>query len=518
MYNEPDAKRQYSRFKTGKTERNGAAEMSIQESETAGSGKEKADRTVRRKRLLRASACLLFALALILLADGRKPKFYMTGGQEIETSYGQPFEEPGIYAVLSGRLFGDGRRLLPILTEGSVDPNTLGSYELKYSTRFLLREFNCTRTVKVADLTAPVITLENRYGYQVNWLDGYEEEGYHAIDDVDGDLTDRVSVEETDDGILYSVQDAAGNRAETVRHPQYSLARPKLSLNGEPEMHILASLEEFQDPGCTAGNATGDDLTDRIRTGGRVIPYSAGVYELVYSVTNAKGVTVSATRRVTVDPVERPETVYPEKKTVYLTFDDGPGPYTDMLLDVLDRCGVRATFFVTGENPNHAACIRRAYEAGHAIGVHTASHKYREIYADESAFFEDFMQVQELIYRQTGSYTRICRFPGGSSNTVSSFNPGIMTRLAKALEDLGYVYFDWDVASGDAGETTDTETVYRNVIDGIKDRQTSVVLQHDIKKYSVAAVEKIILWGQSNGYEFKTLDLTSPPTHLTIAN
>ena len=118
----------------------------------------------------------------------------------------------------------------------------------------------------------------------------------------------------------------------------------------------------------------------------------------------------------------------------------------------------------------------------------------------------------------TGSYTRLCRFPGGSSNTVSSFNRGIMSRLSRALEDLGYRFFDWNVSSGDAGGTTDSSVVVQNVIDGCSGRSYSVVLQHDIKDYSVAAVEDIIIWGLNNGYRFAALDMSSPEAHHGINN
>ena len=123
-----------------------------------------------------------------------------------------------------------------------------------------------------------------------------------------------------------------------------------------------------------------------------------------------------------------------------------------------------------------------------------------------------------MIYRQTGSYTRIFRFPGGSSNTVSRFNRGIMTRLSQDMSDMGYRYFDWNVSSGDAGETTRTDTVYQNIVDGCSTLRASVVLQHDIKDYSVAAVERVILWGLNNGYVFRPLDLSSPEVHHKIAN
>ena len=123
-----------------------------------------------------------------------------------------------------------------------------------------------------------------------------------------------------------------------------------------------------------------------------------------------------------------------------------------------------------------------------------------------------------MIYRQTGQYTNLFRFPGGSSNTVSSFNPGIMSRLAYTMTNMGYRYFDWNVTSGDAGETTRTRTVIANVKEGCSEHRVSVVLQHDIKDFSVDAVEEIILWALNNGYTFLPLDESSPGMHHGINN
>jgi peptidoglycan/xylan/chitin deacetylase (PgdA/CDA1 family) len=74
------------------------------------------------------------------------------------------------------------------------------------------------------------------------------------------------------------------------------------------------------------------------------------------------------------------------------------------------------------------------------------------------------------------------------------------------------------VDSNDAGGAKTAEEVYENVINGIKKRPVSVVLQHDIRQFSVDAVEKIIIWGLDNGYTFLPLDETSPICQHTLAN
>lgn len=93
-----------------------------------------------------------------------------------------------------------------------------------------------------------------------------------------------------------------------------------------------------------------------------------------------------------------------------------------------------------------------------------------------------------------------------------------MTRLTQAVRENGFYYFDWNVDSKDASSAKTSNDVYKNVIEGVNKRDISVVLQHDIKGYSVKAVERIIVWGLSNGYTFLPLELNSPVCHHKIKN
>ena len=150
--------------------------------------------------------------------------------------------------------------------------------------------------------------------------------------------------------------------------------------------------------------------------------------------------------------------------------------------------------------------------------MHTRLHNYDYIYASEENYFRDFFAMEEIIRQQTGSYTQLFRFPGGSSNTVSRINPGIMTRLTRAMNDMGYQYFDWNVLSGDAGGTKKTKEIIENIETGCQEQKVSMILQHDIKDYSVAAVAAVVKWGQANGYSFKALTLESPAMHHGVNN
>ena len=186
-------------------------------------------------------------------------------------------------------------------------------------------------------------------------------------------------------------------------------------------------------------------------------------------------------------------------------------------MDILDRYGVKATFFVVGSGSGRM--MKQIVKRGHSIGIHSVSHDYGQIYSSPEAYFDDLMKMQSIIYDNTGVKTTLMRFPGGSSNLVSRKScEGIMTFLTQAVQDAGFQYFDWNVYSGDAGETKKTEKVVDNVIEGIGQHRVSIVLQHDIHSYSVDAVEDILRWGKRNGYRFLALSPDSPGFHHDLNN
>ena len=212
------------------------------------------------------------------------------------------------------------------------------------------------------------------------------------------------------------------------------------------------------------------------------------------------------------------QTVESNGHTIYLTFDDGPGPYTEKLLDILKEHDVKVTFFTTHVFPQYESMIKRAAKEGHAIGIHSYSHDYTKIYASSEAYWNDFNAMQEVIVKQTGEETTLMRFPGGSSNTVSMDTPGIMTQLVKEAGAKGLSYFDWNVASGDAGATTSGDDVLQNCKVGAANHKNAVILCHDVKEYTVNAMDAFITWAKENGYAFAALTPESDGAHHQIFN
>ena len=149
------------------------------------------------------------------------------------------------------------------------------------------------------------------------------------------------------------------------------------------------------------------------------------------------------------------------KKIMYLTFDDGPSQNTQAVLDILEEYDAKATFFVTAEFSDYLHLIHAEKEAGHAIGVHTYSHRYDQIYADSASYWDDVEKMQKIIEEQCGSRTSILRFPGGTSNTISQrYAQGIMSQLAEEAEQKQYAYYDWNATNGD-GDTSLCPTARR---------------------------------------------------------
>ncbi len=211
----------------------------------------------------------------------------------------------------------------------------------------------------------------------------------------------------------------------------------------------------------------------------------------------------------------------PATKTVYLTFDDGPSENTQRVLDVLDRYGVKATFFVTGMHPDYFPMIAKCYEAGHTIGMHTYTHDYDKVYASVDAYWNDLNQIADVVREQIGYVPCFIRFPGGSSNTISAnYTKGIMTELAQEVQDAGYQYYDWDASCGDGAEHTADELVEATMADTSYGYKSIVFLMHDgvAKESTVEALPRIIEYFKQEGYEFAPIDRNTCVPHHGIGN
>lgn len=221
------------------------------------------------------------------------------------------------------------------------------------------------------------------------------------------------------------------------------------------------------------------------------------------------------------NPRDEMATAQTQEKIVYLTFDDGPSKNTQPILDILDQYQVKATFFVTGIQPDYTSMIKEEANRGHAIGIHTFSHEYKEIYASKEAYFKDIDKANQMIKQQIGTTTPLLRFPGGASNTVSrKFCQGIMSLLSKEVQSRGYQYYDWNAENGDGNSHLDADTLVNKASKEVKGKDSVMMLMHDGggNDATVQALPRILEALKKQGYQFRVIDATTPVFHHHIAN
>ena len=407
---------------------------------------------------------------------------------------------------------------------GNIDYNKVGEYEVTLEVDTWLGKYTKPAKIKVVDTTPPEITFEGGEEYNQSYSTGFEEPGVKAIDNYDGDITDKIKTtkEDIDDNhynLKYIVEDSSGNKAEKIRKITIvDNIPPVIDIKGLSNMTVMLG-QPYEEKGATAIDEKDGDVTDKIVIEGSVDTSKEGTYKITYKVSDSKGNEATKERVVNV----KKELVYSDVEAqsgsagqagiIYLTFDDGPTTnITPKVLDILKEKNVKATFFILNYGDAGEEIVKREHNEGHTVAIHGYSHDYKTIYASEDAFISNVTRLQNKIKDSTGYSPTIFRFPGGSSNTVSSFNKGIMTRLCNIMVEKGYKYFDWNVSSGDAGGAKTADDMFNNVTMNLSKSRANVVLMHDFSSNSkvLEALPRIIDFGIENGYRFSNITENTP--------
>lgn len=453
----------------------------------------------KNKLILIIGVVLIIFLLIYLFI----PFFKLKGKREITLEVNNEYKENGYLT---------NAKVLEV--SNNINTSKLGTYTVLYKYKKYNKIKETIRVVNIVDKTPPELDLIGNLEIN-NCSKSYQEEGYAAFDNYDGDLTQKVEKEIKDGKIIYRVKDSSNNITTKERiFSNIDKEGPVIKLKGSSVN--LKINNKYVEQGYTVTDNCDDDLTSKVEITNNININKEGTYEVIYKVKDKSGNESKEVRKVT---------VYTPKKcffsvsngkpgVIYLTFDDGPSTKnTSRLLDILKEENVKATFFLI-DKTNTDYLIKRMYDEGHTIGLHTASHNYKYIYSSTTNFIKDIEKIQEKVARITGEKSSIIRFPGGSSNTVSSFNPGIMCTLSNMVIEKGYHYFDWNVSSGDAGSKRSKKNTYRNVTNNLSKNRANVVLMHDIYDSTVDAVKDIIKYGKDNGYTFEKITMdTEMYTH-----
>ncbi len=384
-------------------------------------------------------ALILFMIIFLLLVSLilNKPFIKLNGAKTLELKIGEKYQEPGVKVTT---LLGNSNKKVSIT--GNVDTLKAGTYQIHYQVQYMNATISKYRTVKVNDTIAPTLELNGDEVVYVVENTNYEEPGYQAIDNNDGNITKKVKVT---------------NNVDTKK---------------------------------------------------------IGTYHITYQVKDQANNKVEKKRTVIV--VKKQD---PNIKTIYLTFDDGPSSVTPKILDVLKKENVKATFFMIGKDDSYNDIIKRVKKEGHTVAIHSNTHDYEQIYTSVDNYFNDLYALRDKLKKITSEEATIIRFPGGSSNTVSRFNSGIMTTITKEVTRRGFRYFDWNIDSGDTGRIG-SDAIVENVTSQLGSYHTYVVLMHDYwqNQQTADALERIIHYGKEHGYHFDRITNSTPLVQHSVNN
>lgn len=198
-------------------------------------------------------------------------------------------------------------------------------------------------------------------------------------------------------------------------------------------------------------------------------------------------------------------------KPVYLTFDDGPSSHTGQLLDVLDKYGAKATFFMLGNHiTSYPNSVKRMVKEGDAVGLHGMTHVKDKFYASPAAALNEMNNDNERLYKAAGVKSKLIRPPYGSKPYfVASFRDKVLGE--------GYHLWDWNVDSEDWKYKEDTQSTYNSIMKQVaaldKKGTAPVILMHDLPT-TIKVLPQVLDGLSKKGYSFEIITADSKPVNF----
>lgn len=306
----------------------------------------------------------------------------------------------------------------------------------------------------------------------------------------------------------YNITYKWGIKSKTVTIKIVDKTAPVIHLQGA---NVLYAKDPKNLDGIEEGVIVTDNYEKEIKVSRRdTKKISDTEYEFIYTAIDSSGNIAMAKRKIVI-----------ASGVICLTFDDGPSSITPTVLDILKNNNVKATFFIVDYSEQSKSIIQRIIDEGHTLAIHGMSHDYAKIYSSVEAIIENFTSLQEKIKKDFNYDAKYVRFPGGSSNTISSnYCEGVMTEAVKKVQKEGLEYYDWNVDVDDAGSARTSSAIYDNFVYGILPGIENVVLMHDGEGHmpTAKALQEIINYAKENGYIFTAISENTTPVQHSVNN
>lgn len=390
--------------------------------------------------------------------------FSLHGETEVTIALNGVYKEAGFRSYYHLKSYDDEVKITSNLEEDKV-----GEYTITYTIPSLNVEKE--RKIKVVDKTKPTIRLLGKKNV-ITFVDNeYVEEGFSAIDNYDGDLSAKVTINSNVDvskegkyKITYSLKDASGNTSKAIRN--VIVKRDPLNTK------IKYNHDEYDN---TMIAWWFNKSKDHKRTGAAVSSKELLPYDSFYLGKN--------------------------EKVIYLTLDEGGSEktYIKEMTDVMNKYHVKATYFLTRNYiENEAAFMNELVAEGHVIGNHTRNHLDMTSLANDQnidKFVEEVTSVEKAYMKVTGQeMIKIFRFPKGEGSI----------RGMKIIQDLGYRNYFWSHAYYDYGAPLSFKEAYDLMINYY--HPGAIYLLHPKNEGNYLALETFIKEMLEKGYRFDTVD------------
>lgn len=308
---------------------------------------------------------IVLIIILISFIYTTVPRLELNGKQNMTLSYRDKYQEPGVIVKNANTNY-----LSKVKIENNINNDNIGNYYVDYSLKIGTSNLHVRRNVKIIDDIAPVIKLKGNQIIELSLNEEYQEPGFTAIDEYDGDITEKVETEgeintkKYGEYILkYSVKDSSNNPTEVNRIIKVIDEMPPVIICESEYSSFKINSENII--GCNANDNFDGNITDKIKVSGEYDTNKKGIYNVEYIVEDDSGNKTKTNHKIVIFEEL-------ENNDAYIITTD-----TKNTLEVLDENDIKST--VINQSHDNNEYLEKLKEKGSEIGININGKIYRNI-------------------------------------------------------------------------------------------------------------------------------------------